>query len=333
MKAIFFILIVCLLAGVVVMPATVKLGSLTLYRPYIDFNLLGHRFYRDLELKLGLDLQGGTRLVYEADITKIPSDQVKATVEAARNNIERRVNLLGVTEFLVQTSNSKGSHRLIVELPGVKDINQAMAAIGQTAFLEFRESSAATPSSEQDFMTTGLIPIKIIEQKNIGATLGQETINQSILAGLVGLGMVCLFMIGNYGVKGMVADMALVIYVLLSVAVIKLVPITLTLAGIAGLVLSIGMAVDANILVFERIKEELRWGRPTKAALELGFYRAWSSIRDSNISSLITAGILFWFGTGLIRGFALTLALGIGVSLFTATFVTKALLKIIYDRT
>ena len=121
-------------------------------------------------------------------------------------------------------------------------------------------------------------------------------------------------------------------YLLLSIAVVKLIPITLTLAGIAGLVLSIGMAVDANILIFERIKEELRWGRPLSAALELGFHRAWNSIRDSNISSLITAGILFWFGSGSVRGFALTLIVGIGVSLFTSITITRTLLRLIYDR-
>ena len=139
-------------------------------------------------------------------------------------------------------------------------------------------------------------------------------------------------MIANYGIKGLLADLALVLYVFLSLAIIKIVPITLTLAGIAGLILSIGMAVDANILIFERIKEEMSWGRPRLAAIELGFHRAWNSIRDSNFSSLITAGILFWFGTGSVRGFALTLMVGILVSLFSAITITKLLLNLVYRK-
>ena len=176
------------------------------------------------------------------------------------------------------------------------------------------------------------LPIKIIEQRNVGATLGAESIQKSLFAGAVGLVVVCLFMIANYGLKGVLADLALGLYVLITLTLVRLVPITLTLAGIAGVILSIGMAVDANILIFERIKEEIAWGRPKKAAVELGFHRAWNSIKDSNMSSLITAGILFWFGTGSVRGFALTLALGIAVSLFSAITVTKTLLDLFYNR-
>ena len=177
------------------------------------------------------------------------------------------------------------------------------------------------------------VPIKIIEQKNIGATLGVESVHKSLLAGIIGIMIIWLFMIGNYGFHGLLADVALGIYVLVSLAVFKLVPVTLTLASIAGFILSIGMAVDANILIFERIKEEIRWGRRRQAALELGFYRAWNSIRDSNMSSLITAGILFWFGSGSVRGFALTLILGILVSLFTSITVTRNLLRLAYSKT
>ena len=176
------------------------------------------------------------------------------------------------------------------------------------------------------------IPIHIIEQRNIGATLGVESIHKSLLAAAVGLVVIWLFMLVNYGLKGLLANIALIVYILISLAIIKLIPITLTLAGIAGLILSIGMAVDANILIFERMKEELRWGRPLKAAVELGFHRAWTSVRDSNASSLITAGLLFWFGTGSVRGFALTLTVGILVSLFTSITVTRTLLRLVYAR-
>jgi len=422
MRQVVALLILCLLAGMIVMPATLRIGPYTLYRPRIDIPIGSRRIYRDLELKLGLDLQGGTHLVYQADTSKVPGQNIDAAIRATRDNLERRINLLGVSEALIQTSQVGSDHRLIVELPGVKDVNQALAIIGQTAQLEFREPKSASPSAASDFVPTGLtgkdlrlaqvkfnngqavvgldftsegtkkfsditsrnigrqvaifldnqivsapvvqnaisdgqaiitgsfsvdvakqlaielnagalpIPIKIVEQRNIGATLGQQSISKSLLAAGVGLVVVWLFMLGNYGLKGLLANLALVVYILVSLSVVKLVPITLTLAGIAGLVLSVGMAVDANILIFERIKEELRWGRSPATAMELGFLRAWNSIRDSNISSLITAGILFWFGSGSVRGFALTLTVGILVSLFTSTTVTRTLLRLVYVR-
>jgi preprotein translocase subunit SecD len=170
-------------------------------------------------------------------------------------------------------------------------------------------------------------PVKVVEQRTIGATLGQKSIDQSILAGLIGLSIVAIFMVANYGKLGVFADIALIIYSLIVLALFKLIPVTLTLAGIAGFILSIGMAVDANILIFERMKEEIRWGRSQAAAVEAGFQRAFPSIRDSNISSLITCTILYWFGTGPVRGFAVTLAIGILVSLFTAVTVTRTLLR------
>jgi len=174
------------------------------------------------------------------------------------------------------------------------------------------------------------VPIKIIEQRNIGATLGSESVAKSLFAGLVGLVLIWVFMLANYGFKGLLANIALTIYVLISLSLFRLIPVTLTLAGIAGFILSVGMAVDANILIFERIKEEIRWGRPLRAALELGFHRAWTSVRDSNFSSIITAGILFWFGSGPVRGFALTLIVGILVSLFTSITITRSLLRTFY---
>ena len=425
MKA-FWIALVIVLAVIFNLPQTLTVAGKTFYRPVIDFSLLGRRFSRSLDLKLGLDLSGGTHLVYQADTSALPESDRPKAVEATRSNIERRVNLLGVSEPLIQTARVGSDYRLIVELAGITDINQATSLIGQTAQLDFRFSKVATPSSEADFISTGLtgkdlrlaevrfddqkatgqpavgiefspegtkkfaeitsknigrplaifldsqfiqaptiqtaipdgkavisgsftvdeakklviqlnagalpLPIKIVEQRNIGATLGTDSIHRSLIAAGVGLVIVWIFMIVNYGLKGLLADLALVVYILVTLAVIRFIPITLTLAGIAGFILSVGMAVDANILIFERMKEELRWGRPLKAALELGFLRAWTSVRDSNASSLITAGLLFWLGTGPVRGFALTLIVGILVSLFTAITVTRSLLRIVYGR-
>lgn len=411
------IALIVLAAGVINLPA--------IYRPRINFNLLGRQVFRDLDLKLGLDLRGGVHLVYEADTATLPESDRAPAVEATRSNIERRINSLGVSEPIIQTAKVGSDYRLIVELAGVTDINQAISLIGQTALLEFKESNVATPASALDFITTGLtgrdlqlaqvqfdsgktagqpvvaiefnpegakkfaqitsrnlgrplaifldgqlvmrpptvqsaitdgravisgnftpdeakklviqlnagalpVPIKIIEQRNIGATLGSQSIAKSLLAASVGIVTVWLFMLINYGWKGLLADLVLVVYILISLSIIRLIPITLTLAGIAGLILSIGMATDANILIFERLKEELRWGRPIKAAVELAFHRAWTSIRDSNASSLITAALLFWFGSGSVRGFALTLAVGILVSLFTSIIITRNLLRLFY---
>ncbi|MBI5358942.1 protein translocase subunit SecD [Candidatus Amesbacteria bacterium] len=396
------------------LPGQIKIKNWTWNRPTFP--------KRDLSLKLGLDLQGGVHLAYSADVSKIPVSDQSAAVDSTRANIERRINLLGVSEPIIQTSKIGNDYRILIELAGVTDIDNALKLIGQTAQLEFRESKVATPSAATDFVSTGLtgadlqraqvqfgngkssvgleftpeggkkfaeitkrnidkplavfldekvvtapnvsnaiadgkavitgnftvdeakqlviqlnagalpLPIKIVEQRNVGATLGADSITRSLYAGAMGLLIVCIFMIANYGVKGVLANIALVLYVFLSLAVIKLVPVTLTLAGIAGLILSIGMAVDANILIFERIKEELVWGRPRLAAIELGFHRAWNSIRDSNISSLMTAGILFWFGSGSVRGFALTLIIGVLVSLFSAITVTKFLLNLVYRK-
>jgi preprotein translocase subunit SecD len=410
------------------MPQQIRVGSLKLNRPVIDLNFAGRRVYRDLNFKLGLDLQGGTHLVYQVDASKIDADKRSSAVDSTRSNIERRVNLLGVSESLVQTSKVGTEDRLIIELPGVKDVKQAMDTIGQTAQLDFREvqQEGSSPSGQTIFIPTNLsggdlrlaqvqfnggsgqvsgspsvgleftsdgaqkfaeitkrsvgkplaifldnklvtaptvqqeisdgkavisgnftvdeakqltiqlnagalpVPIHIVEQRNVGATLGTQSVLKSLVAGIIGFVFIWIFMIVNYGLKGLLADIALTVYVLISLSLFKIIPVTLTLAGIAGFILSIGMAVDANILIFERMKEEIRWGRPKRAALELGFHRAWTSVRDSNISSLITAGILFWFGTGSVRGFALTLIVGILVSLFTSITVTRTLLRAVY---
>jgi preprotein translocase subunit SecD len=182
-------------------------------------------------------------------------------------------------------------------------------------------------------LSAGALPVKkidIVSERSIGPTLGRESINRSIIAGLVGFLVIAAFMIAYYGLPGLLANLALGLYVIFVLAIFKIIPITLTLAGIAGFILSIGMAVDANILILERLREERRAGRTLGSALEIGFVRAWSSIRDSNVSSLITAGILFWFGTGSVRGFALALAVGIMVSMFTAITVTRNLLRLVY---
>lgn len=425
MRPLIYIAILFLACFVILMPPRLSLGPATLYRPTIRVNIFGLNFARDLIFKLGLDLKGGSHLAYTLDTGGIPESEEDRAVQATRENIERRVNLLGVSESLVQTAKVGNEHRLLVELPGVTDINEALSTIGTTARLDFREAAVASPGAQPNFVPTPLtgadlksavvqfgtagqsgavgqpvvaieftpsgsqkfaeitkrnvgqplaiflddnpvtaptvqeaildgraiisgnftveaakklsiqltagalpLPIKIIEQKNIGATLGSESVTKSLFAGLIGFGIIWLFMLANYGKKGALANIALTLYVMLSLSLFKLIPVTLTLAGIAGFILSVGMAVDANILIFERIKEELRWGRPKSAALELGFLRAWTSVRDSNVSSLITASILFWFGSGSVRGFALTLIVGILVSLLTSVTVTKSLLKL-----
>lgn len=181
-------------------------------------------------------------------------------------------------------------------------------------------------------LNAGALPVSlsVIRQQAIGATLGQSSLDKSLIGGIIGFAVIVIFMVSLYGQLGVVASFALALYTLIVLSLFRLIPVTLTLAGIAGLILSIGIAVDANILIFERMKEELRKGRSRDMAIDLGFDRAWPSIRDSNVSSLITSAILWQFGTGIIRGFALTLALGVLVSMFSAIFVTKTFLKIFY---
>jgi len=179
------------------------------------------------------------------------------------------------------------------------------------------------------------IPIKIVESRTVGATLGEESVRKSVMAGAIGLGVVILFMLAYYRLPGFVADLALISYALFTLALFKLIPVVLTLPGIAGFILSIGMAVDANILIFERLKEELRNGRTIHQAIDLGWNRAWPSIRDSNSSTLITCLILYAFGSSfgasIVKGFSVTLALGVGVSLFTAIIVTRTFLHLVLD--
>lgn len=427
-KTLWFIIILILFSLYTELP---KLpGSLSIYKYPINLSSLTGIF----PLKLGLDLQGGTQLVLETQMDKIDSSQKDNALESAKQVIERRVNLFGVSEAVVQSSKIGDQRRILVDLPGIKDASAAANLVGKTAQLEFREveatdSSAISIDQILKAKPTGLtgadlksaqvayaqgtqantgpevaitfsdegakkfaditkrnvgkplpiflddepvtwptvnqeiiggnavitgkftpaeakqlavqlnagalpVPIKIIEQRSIGASLGQESINKSIIAGIIGLSTVMIFMALYYGVLGLIADLALVIYSLFVLMIFKtglflLPPVTLTLAGVAGFILSIGMAVDANILIFERMKEERRWGKNSRVALDLGFKRAWSSIRDSNISSLITATILYFLGTGPVRGFALTLAIGVLVSMFTAITVTKTFLRML----
>ena len=505
---------------------------------YVDYpkspNIHIGSIQRDLNVRLGLDLKGGTSLVYTADVSQVPAADRTSALDGVRDVIERRINAYGVAEPVIQTSRVGNDYRVSVDLAGVQDINQAIKLIGETPLLEFREqaepkglsdadakkkadevlalvkkpksdfaalvkeysddtsnkdlggdlgfkqsgafvtefndalfamkdgeiSSAPvkspfgyhiikriesrttqvdgkdvlevhsahiligtidSPINQNNYVATQLtgkqlqradvtfdqnsgapevqlqfnaegtklfaeltkknldkiigiyldgqpislprvnveitsgtavitgtftlneakdlakrlnagalpVPITLISQQNIGASLGRESIEQSLVAGLIGLILVAIFMIVYYRLPGLLAVCALIVYTLIVLAIFKLWPVTLTLAGIAGFILSIGMAVDANILVFERTKEELANGRPLMSAIDEGFRRAWLSIRDSNVSSLITAFILIWFGSSLIKGFAVTLSIGILVSMFSALTVTRTFLHIV----
>jgi protein-export membrane protein SecD len=509
---------------------------------YVDYpaspNIHLGNIRKDLNVRLGLDLQGGTSLQYTADVSQVPSADRLSALDGVRDVIERRVNAYGVAEPVIQTSRVGGEYRVSVDLAGVKDINQAIKLIGETPLLEFREQAAPTglsdaeakkkadevqalalkpkadfaalakqytedpsgklnggdlgwaksgqfvaefdqalfkdlkdgeltkqpvktqfgyhiikriesrttkvdgkdefevhgahiligvdtsPVNQNNFVNTQLtgkqlkrsdvvfdpnsgapevqltfnsegtklfaeltkknltkplaiyldgsaisiptvqseitngiavitgnftlneakdlakrlnagalpVPITLVSQANVGASLGRESIEKSLVAGLVGLLLVAIFMIVYYRLPGLIAVVALMIYTMITLAIFKLWPVTLTLAGIAGFILSIGMAVDANILVFERTKEELAQGRPLLSAIDEGFRRAWLSIRDSNVSSLLTALILMWFGSSLIKGFAVTLSIGILVSMFSALTVTRTLLNVVVSR-
>lgn len=380
-------------------------------------NSFGIKWFENIKVHQGLDLKGGTHLTYQMDMAKIESGRQDQAATGTKNIIEARVNSLGVTEPVIQTTKVGGQYGLIVELPGISDIDQAKKMIGKTAQLEFfevtnEEKMIPTGLSGKDFkradpsvdqtgnpivnfefnseatkkfadLTTKIhqnnerlaikldediifngsvktpitngqgimegigdtkearilaqllnagalpVPINLISERNIGPTLGVESVKKSLIAGMLGLLLVALFMIFYYSFPGLLAVIALIIYSLIVLALFKLIPVTLTLAGIAGFILSIGMAVDANILIFERMKEELRKEKPISLAIEEGFRRAWSSIRDSNFSSLITCAILYFTTTGLVRGFALTLAIGIIISMFTAIQVSRNFLRLV----
>jgi protein-export membrane protein SecD len=379
--------------------------------------------------KFGLDLVGGTELVYKADVSKVSN--VDDAMQSLKDVIERRVNVFGVSEPLIQTENAgiisgNADERLIVELPGVTDIDQAIKLIGETPTLEFRLPKAgaesllaSTTASLDDFFypaeltgrylahatvefnpqtqapLVGLeftpegsdlfakitkdnvgkplavildgkvlsaptiqgeitggkaqitgnfsaqeakelvrnlnygalpVPIELATSQTVGASLGEIALQSGVRAGIIGFIALALFLMLWYRLPGFVATVALVAYIILSLVVFKMIPVTLTAAGLAGFILSIGMAVDANVLIFERTKEELKKGKSIHDALHEGFSRAWLSIRDSNISSIITAVVLFWLGTSAVKGFALTLGLGVLISMFTAITVSRTFL-------
>lgn len=384
---------------------------------------------------LGLDLSGGTLLTYRADVSEVASGEVDDAMRSLRDVIERRVNIFGVSEPIVQTETSRvGSgeeHRLIVELPGVTDVDEAVRQLGETPLLEFKlftggglapEDVTATTSLSTLYESTGLtgrfldtagvqfgqgsnsisnnpivtltfdsegadlfeqitkdhvgevlaifldgipisqpviqgpiaggqaiiqgdftpeeakelaqqlrfgalpVPIELIGTQTIGAALGADIFDKGVQAGLWGLGLVALFMVFWYRAPGVVATVSLAMYVIIMLALFKLIPVTLTAAGIAGFILSIGMAVDANVLIFERLKEELEGGADLHNAIISGFKRAWLSIRDGNLTSIFVAVVLFYTTTSLVKGFALVFGIGVLVSMLTAITVTRTFL-------
>ncbi|PIU74151.1 protein translocase subunit SecD [Candidatus Roizmanbacteria bacterium CG06_land_8_20_14_3_00_34_14] len=400
----------------------------------IEFNVFGINFKKDFTTKLGLDLKGGSSLIFEADTGKVKKEDLNDALNSARDVIERRINFFGVTEPQIQTVKTGDKYRLNVDLPGISNSEEAIKLIGQTAQLTFRELpgekiATNTPIFLQLTKDTGLsgihilkstvefdsqtgkpqvglkfnqkgtelfasitkrnigkpvgifldniplttpnvqteipdgsavitgnfttdetkklviainsgalpLPIKLVEQKNIGPSLGEVEVRKSVYAGAVGLIMVLLFMIIYYGRLGFIASLGLLIYGLISLFIFKAIPLVLTLPGVAGFILSIGMAVDSNILIFERIKEEQRKGRSFDIAVRLGFGRAIDAIKDANVTTLTVAFILFnplnWEFLpqfGMVRGFALTLAIGVGTSLFTGVVITKRLIDMFY---
>lgn len=405
------------------------LSSVSYFKAVSEWPALNHFI---APYRLGLDLKGGTHLLYRADFANFQDASRSEAMEGLRNVVERRVNLFGVTEPVVQVQSSGDEYRLIVELAGVKDIREAIRLIGETPFLEFKETripeetknilaaqdkgesvsedpyfipselngrylkraelqfdaTTNAPLISVEFNNEGAdlfekiternidrplgiyldgvllsapmvrekisggkaqitgqftikeardlvrrlnagalpVPITLVNQQIVEASLGAESLRRSLLAGLIGFLAVAVFMLVWYRLPGVIAVIALLIYTAVALSLFKLIPVTLTAAGVAGFVLSLGMAVDANILIFERMKEEIKNGKNLPQAVEEGFKRAWTSIRDSNVSSLITAAILYWLGTSVVKGFALTLGVGIIVSMFSAISVSRTFL-------
>lgn len=397
------------------------------------------------DFKLGLDLRGGSHLVYSIDLAKKdPSQSDQDVLEGVKQKIERRVNAYGVTEPIVQIIRNEQGDFILVQLPGVKDIDEALQLIGQTAELDFREilldsTGNPIPDSEgreqwikaeatgitgesreltgkylkpnaavtlhaqtnepevafewneegailfeqitqrnlqkplgiflddqlisaprvqaviqEKGVITGLnlaearllaiqlnsgsldVPLTVVERRDIGATLGEDSLHKSLIAGIIGTAMVMLFMIIYYRVPGFVACMALIVYIALNLAIFKLIPIVLTLPGIAGFIVSLGMGVDGNVLVCERLKEELRRGRLLTSSVEESFRQSWSAIWDSNVTTFISCIILYWLGNTfanfMVMGFATTLFIGTALSMFTQVIVTRTFLRIIVNR-
>ncbi|MDD5760688.1 MAG: protein translocase subunit SecD [Candidatus Pacebacteria bacterium] len=387
-------------------------------------------FYKDFSL--GLDISGGTLLIYKADLSNIDPADYSSAMTGLRDVIERRINYSGVKEPRVTVNKSGENWYLTVELAGIKDIQEAIKMIGETPYLEFRElrsekeveeilalEEAGEENIDVYFKTTPLtgkyleraevgfepmtslpvinltfneegakifaeltknnignplaiyldghsismpvvreeissgaaqisgnftlaeakelasrlnqgalpVPIELISQQSVGAILGEESIKKISQATLVGFVMVVLFMVIFYRFPGLLASLSLIIYVILNLAIFKLTPVTLTLAGITGFILSIGMAVDANILIFEYARKEMKQDKPLKISMEEGFQKSWPAIRDSNIATIISAIILYYFTSGMVRGFALTLAIGVGAGLLITVYITRIFLQ------
>jgi preprotein translocase subunit SecD len=440
--------------GTIILIAIVVILSIWLILPNNPGIHVGN-LAKEIKTKLGLDLVGGVQILLEADLPETQTISGES-LNTAKQIVENRVNGLGVSEAQVQTV---GSRRIMVELPGLENPEQAVDTLKSTGLLEFVDMSTITQQEaltlvdktiKTDYQlsatspitntseitdTTDLtarvwptaltgadlenaqvstdktgayqvaitftsdgakkfadytnnhvgdvlaivldkqvisvptinskiedgkavitgnfnydsanqlavqlrygalpVPLKIVESSTVGPTLGQDSLRKSLLAGGIGLSLVIIFMGLYYRLPGILEDVALILYAIISFALFRFIPITLTLPGITGFVLSVGMAVDANILIFERLKEELRSGRTLRQAVDLGWSRAWPSIRDSNFSTLITCTILFWFGStygaSIVKGFSLTLAIGVLVSLFTAIIVTRTILHLVLD--
>ena len=422
------------------MPISFHFGKVniehTFYRPDFKFKIGEKEYGKDLDLKYGLDLAGGASLLFNIDISTVKKEDISSALESLKSNIEKRINLFGVSETNVQIVKQENEYRLKIELPGVENVSSAIKLIGTTAQLKFKGEIEIPPeatatatfndvfakdtgingsnlsrasvqlnpnTSEPEVLlefdnegsklfatateellnkriailldgepitypptvqavisdgkavisgsfdnktarelavqlNAGALPLQInlIQQSQIGATLGKDSINKGIFAGIVGLILVSIFMIGNYGKLGLIADIGLIIYGLITLALYRLIPITLTFPGVVGFILSIGMAVDSNILIFERMREEIRKGKNWNNAMELGFGRAWDTIKDANACTIITGLILlnpfnwtFLNTSGMVRGFAITLILGIIIGIFTGVVVTRNLLRVL----
>ena len=400
--------------------------------PDLDFTKIGIDYKKELKLHKGLDLQGGTQLVYELDVSKQKNKQ--EAQDKAIAVIRNRIDAFGVAEPVIYPEAFVDSLRIVVQLPGISNMDEAVSLIGKTAQLEFKEQEPVSVEGQQnlqqqvmlggnwkkepiltgaefkradvgrdeqgnveisiEFNSEGAkkfaeatkrnigkqiaiflddqllssptvqseitdgkgritgkfdlkeaknlaiqlnagalpVPMKLAEQKNIGATLGEESLNNSFLAAFIGLFAVIIFLLFFYRFLGFLTVFSLLVYTMVTLSIFKLFSLTLTLAGIAGFILSTGAAAEASVLILERIREEIRKGKPINTAIEVGYKGAWSSIFDSNMVSLIIAIIVYYLGTGLIRGFGITLAIGVLVSLLTVVLVSGPILQFLATR-
>ncbi len=412
--------------------------KISFHRPDINLTFGPLKITKKLELRKGLDLAGGVHLAFDAKTEQTPPESRNEALASLEENIRRRVDIYGLGEISIRTIKSVSEVRLIVEIPGEIDPQQAISLIGQTAQLVFRLEKELPPEATEsatiyDFYSqeTGLtgaylkralvdfdkntgkpqiavtfneegskrfaeitknnvgkrlaifldqfllmapqikepilngnavisgdfdlktvkqivsqlnagalpIPLQLVEQSRISPTLGESSLKKGFFAGLIGVGIEAVFMILIYKWLGFLAILGLIVYGIWTLALYKLIPVTLTMPGVAGFLLSLGMAVDSNILIFERMKEEIRSGKPWRTAMELGFGRAWDSIRDANICTLITCFVLlnpldwpFLNTAGMVRGFAITLGLGVILELFTSIVVVRTIMRVLYRR-